>query len=203
MWRSFFYAVGIGLFALGLEGLVFDHVLIPKDLKIQRFIKKIASDGPSQPNSGLGVAGPQSVAANGYNQQYPAQANQTSRFAGFDTGSRYGPSRFAGPAYGSGYGGGRVGSDQDSRLRINNLPSTRAGQCSIGGLSRESRQRDTCGESTRWRAANIHDSRVDAVEFAGQRSDHLSLHANNGPAQNSRVASVWFWGRVYTLREQI
>ena len=109
MWRSFFYAVGIGLFALGLEGLVFDHVLIPKDMKIQKLIKRIVSDRPAGPNLNAGV-----------DQQYPnfdqransvpTQASQTSRFAGFDSGSRYGPSRFAGPAYGAGYGGGRVGS---------------------------------------------------------------------------------------------
>lgn len=165
MWRSIFYAVGIGLFGLGIQGLVLDHVMIPKDTKLQKLFRKIvADDGPRRQNPGFTV--PQSVASGTSHpfpkgNQYPdspqAQQSASSRFADFNSNSgasRYGPSRFAGPAYGTGYGGGRVGSSAPSRPSFgsgiptqprnaqlagyerNTVNQTLSGQRSVGGLQK-------------------------------------------------------------------
>lgn len=127
MWRSLFYSVGIGLFALGLQSLVIDHVTVPKDTKFQKLIKKILSD--DKPGAAGAQAFPQ-IAGNASNYGSPAtQGNQpnwnrqpqqvqyppTNPSYGVDTGSRFGPSRFSGPAYGTGYGGPRVTSAPPAR----------------------------------------------------------------------------------------
>ncbi|QEG23786.1 hypothetical protein [Mariniblastus fucicola] len=119
MWRSLFYSVGIGLFALGLQALVLDHVLVPKNTKLQKLVKKILSD--EKPGAANNQPVQQSIAQTnapnwaGQPQTQSAPANQT---WGTNTGSRFGPSRFAGPAYGTGYGGGRVGSAQTGNSPI-------------------------------------------------------------------------------------
>jgi len=127
MWRSFFYSIGIGLFVLGLQSLVVDHVTVPKDTKLQKLIKKILSD--DKPKVAAAQAIPPAIEiqpaygnqsaygnANSYgNQPNWNQQNQQAQyrpanqsFGGVNNGSRFGPSRFAGPAYGTGYGGPRV-----------------------------------------------------------------------------------------------
>lgn len=137
MWRSFFYAVGIGLFGLGVQGLVLDQVLVPKDTKLQKLIRKVVSDdGPRLQN--LGTASPQSAATGastfpGLNQQSGSLQSQNSRFANYNSGSRYGPSRFSGPAYGTGYGGGRVGSSAVNGSNYGNNAQGRLGNTQLAG----------------------------------------------------------------------
>ena len=115
MWRSLFYAVGIGLFALGLQTLVLEHVTVTKDTKLQKLIKKILAD--DKPGFASNQSIPQQYGAPNSNPfaRNPATQNQApggNQSFGFNNGSRFGPSRFSGPAYGTGYGGGRVNSSQ-------------------------------------------------------------------------------------------
>ena len=116
MWRSFFYAIGIGLFTLGAEGLVLDSVVVQKNGKIQKLISKILSDdsaNTSQPGTAVTTTPPSEFASrpasNGWNGQ-PFSGN---------AGSRFGPSRFSGPAYGN-YGGARLNSPGNSIPQSNN-----------------------------------------------------------------------------------
>ena len=118
MWRSLFYSFGIGLFALGLQSLILDHVLVPKNTKIQKLIKKIFDDdspavakvqAPQQPVNNTRNGSP--------NWARQAQAPNSSQSFGTNTGSRFGPSRFSGPAYGTGYGGPRVQSNPMANQR--------------------------------------------------------------------------------------
>ncbi len=102
MWRSFFYSAGIGLFVLGLQALVIDHVVVPKNTKVQNLIRKILAD--DKPANGGNMANPQAVAA-ASNQAYN---NFGSRFGA----SRFGPSQYSGSAFGTGYGGQKT-SPQD------------------------------------------------------------------------------------------
>lgn len=128
MWRSFFYAVGIGLFLLGGQALVTDHVVVPKNNRLQKLITKVFSDGdaatPAVANSNAsGTNGAINDAAGGLFQGR-ATNNAGNAFAGnpaaqagnygYDTGSRYGPSRFSGPAFG-GYGGARLTPQQQQQ----------------------------------------------------------------------------------------
>ena len=109
MWRSFFYAVGIGLFALGLQTLVVEHVTVPQNTRFQKLLKKIFEN--DKPFAGNVQPGLQQLSAPGANQVAPNWARQASdQSYGVNTGSRFGPSRFAGSAYGTGYGGQRVNS---------------------------------------------------------------------------------------------
>lgn len=157
MWRSLFYAVGIGLFGLGVQGLILDQVLIPKNTRLQNLIRKVVSNDGAR-NQNLGAVSPQSVANTAYPGWEPqanpsqAQQSQNSRFANFNSGSRYGPSRFAGPAYGTGYGGARVSSTPQNGSNFGNLlgqprntqlagyegsrsnQQTRQGQQPVGGM---------------------------------------------------------------------
>jgi hypothetical protein len=124
MWRSFFYAAGIALFFTGLQGLVVEHVLVPKNTKLQRLVRKILDDdNPKAPSrvavQPVGVAGnanansPTWSWSNQPQQQTAvpvAATQQPARNFGSNVGSRFGPSRFAGPRYGTGYGGARVNS---------------------------------------------------------------------------------------------
>ena len=112
MWRSFFYAVGIGLFTLGLQALVTDHVMVPKDTRLQKIIKKILDDekGPA----GNVAARPQQSGPSTAPRSTLWRGQAQNGFGGVNTGSRFGPSRFAGPAYGTGYGGARINSNFNS-----------------------------------------------------------------------------------------
>ncbi len=110
MWRSFFYAVGIGLFGLGLQTLVVDHFNVPKDTRLQNVIRKILSDeNPNANGAGFGANAQPGLAIQTSGNPVPFQNNQNGfrPFQGRQTGSRFGPSRFEGPAYGD-YGGARV-----------------------------------------------------------------------------------------------
>lgn len=114
MWRSFFYAVGIGLFALGLQTLIVEHVTVPQNTKFQKLMKKVFED--DKPIAGNVQPVPPQLSAAGANQAASNWARQASQASGggqpygANTGSRFGPSRFSGPAYGTGYGGPRVNS---------------------------------------------------------------------------------------------
>ena len=100
MWRAFFYAVGIGLFGLGLEGLVFDHVVVHKNSRIQKVIRRVFSDGPvngngfalqQQPNFGNNPNG-QNLGQNfPFANRTTAPTQSRNLFGGVETGSRYGP----------------------------------------------------------------------------------------------------------------
>jgi len=136
MWRSFFYAVGIGLFALGLQTLVVEHVTVPKDTKLQKLIRKILEEDkpavarvqPVQPQ--VNAPSMNRVAPNWARQaQAPnPAANQSNQSYRVNTGSRFGPSRFSGPAYGTGYGGRRVNSASAGRSPQNSGPQFNAPQ---------------------------------------------------------------------------
>ncbi|MEM9412865.1 MAG: hypothetical protein AAGA30_17265, partial [Planctomycetota bacterium] len=111
MWRSFFLAVGIGLFLMGGQALVIDHVVVPKNTKLQRLITKIMSDEEAaKESSPPQVAVKNNVLPNAAPWNAPNPKPQNDNF-GYDSGSRYGPSRFSGPAYGN-YGGQRMTSNQ-------------------------------------------------------------------------------------------
>lgn len=103
MWRSLFYAVGIGLFSLGLQTLVLDHVQVEKNTKLQRLVRKILEDDTSA------AAGKRAAPQNVERLTPDWQQQNPQYLSGIQgTGSRFGPSRFAGSAYGVGYGGPRV-----------------------------------------------------------------------------------------------
>jgi len=126
MWRSFFYAVGIGLFALGFQTLIVEHVTVPENTKFQKLLKKVFEN--DKPVAGNVQQGPPQLSAPGANQAAPnwaQQANQasaTGQSYGVNTGSRFGPSRFSGPAYGTGYGGPRVNSGFGGGVQGFNAP---------------------------------------------------------------------------------
>jgi len=118
MWRSLFYSAGIGLFALGLQTLVVEHVTVPKNTKFQKLVRKVFSDD-NKPQFAVNQTGqPQltGLPGNQFGQNFtgqaqaPFQRSVANQSFGTNTGSRFGPSRFAGPAYGTGYGGQRVNS---------------------------------------------------------------------------------------------
>ena len=124
MWRSFFYAVGIGLLLLGGQSLVVDHGVTARNLKMPGAIKKILNDNGSLRNSlpqiGLNqrpIAGEQVGFARGNSNGYlPTQGlvQPSQQIGGLSAGqSRFGPSRFSGPQYGH-YGGGRTGESYGS-----------------------------------------------------------------------------------------
>jgi len=124
MWRSLFYAVGIGLFSLGLQTLVVEHVTVPKNTKFQRLMKKVFEDDKSvavngQPGSNR-VAANQAQAAPNWGQQAQASNQGPVANQGYaaNAGSRFGPSRFSGPAYGTGYGGSRVNANPVRRAPL-------------------------------------------------------------------------------------
>ena len=132
MWRSLFYSIGISLFIFGLQALVLDHVIVPKNSKVQNLIRKVMSD--DRPRIADNTVNPQMIAGgygvqNGGNwttQQAPNP--QPSQSFGYNSGSRYGPSRFgpsqySGPAYGTGYGGARISSGQTGTPTFSNQPT--------------------------------------------------------------------------------
>lgn len=144
MWRAFFYAVGIGLFGLGLEGLVFDHVVVHKNSRIQKVIRRVFSDGPvngngfalqQQPNFGNNPNG-QNLGQNfPFANRTTAPTQSRNLFGGVETGSRYGPSRFAGPAFGTGYGGGRVNPNLQNGTGFGNFQGRGNGSAQLAGYS--------------------------------------------------------------------
>ena len=109
MWRSLFYSVGIGLFALGLQALVVEHVTVSKNTKIQKLFRKIFDDKPAVANQAFpGQFATPNVNQFGSNVAGQSQTPIGNQAYSFNTGSRFGPSRFSGPAYGTGYGGSRI-----------------------------------------------------------------------------------------------
>jgi hypothetical protein len=132
MWRSLFYAIGISLFAFGLQALVLDHVIVPKNSRVQNLIRKIMSD--DAPRVVSNAVNPQ-IVAGGYDLQNGGNWNaqqaptpQPNQSFGYNSGSRFGPSRFgpsqfSGPAYGTGYGGARISPDQAARRTFNSQPT--------------------------------------------------------------------------------
>lgn len=104
MWRSFFFAVGIGLMVLGAEALVFERIVINRSAKLPKFLNGLYEKGISD-----------SFALSDSTQIQPFSAQvQPPNKSGFPfgsqssaAGSQFGPSRFSGPQYGN-YGGGRV-----------------------------------------------------------------------------------------------
>ena len=127
MWRSFFYALSIGLIMLGGEALIFERVTLNPNAKIPPFAQRLLAPNPAGPNStwpsddqyafgGTRQVGgiPNAVGSNAgqFPGILPASTNSGSAYS---SQSRFGPSRFAGPANG-GYGGGRIGFGQNSQL---------------------------------------------------------------------------------------
>ena len=127
MWRSFFYALSIGLMMLGGEALIFERVTLNPNAKIPPFAQRLLAPNPVGPNftrpndnqyafGGTRQVGgiPNAVGSNA--GQFPGilPASTNSGSAYFSQ-SRFGPSRFAGPASG-GYGGGRIGFGQNSQF---------------------------------------------------------------------------------------
>lgn len=134
MWRSLFYAVGIALFVSGLQGLVVDHVLVPKNTKLQKLIRKILSDDNSAVQKNVAV---QPAVATNSNLQAPlyGQTGTGSQpYGGVNTGSRFGPSRFSGVAYGTGYGGGRVNSPGQNAPGFGGLQNQNQGNAQLAGF---------------------------------------------------------------------
>ena len=157
MWRSFFYAVGIGLLMLGGQSLVLDHIVTAKKLSVPPSVKKLLADQDAPTNSGLVIGNNQIVTTqSGYLPNYSntrggagiptggavnnatqngfqAQAVARDGFTLQNNGSRFGPSRFSGPAYGN-YGGGRVQGVAPTGQPAQAIPqSVNAGQRNIGG----------------------------------------------------------------------
>ena len=119
MWRSFFYAVGIGLFLMGGQALVTDHVVVPKDTRLQKLITKVLSDGESKTANGGTI---QTSPGAPYQSQFGAYPNTGAAQGGnypYNSGSRFGPSRFSGPTYGD-YRGGQSGFGQQSQNGFQN-----------------------------------------------------------------------------------
>ena len=128
MWRSFFYALGVGLMVLGGEALIFERVTINPDAKLPAFAQRMLTPDTAGPNfardgqdqyafarSQQAGGIPNAVGPNAAGQVprvLPASSNAGN---GYSSQSRFGPSRFAGPANG-GYGGGRIGFGQNSQL---------------------------------------------------------------------------------------
>ena len=117
MWRSLFYSFGIGLFVLGLQALITDHVVVPKNTKIQKLIKKVLSDDKAASAGGVAIQAQGPAPGTFANPNLQVQAPNQSAF-NYNTGSRFGPSRFgpsqfSGPAYGTGYGGSRITTQQN------------------------------------------------------------------------------------------
>jgi len=120
MWRSFFYALGVGLMVLGGEALIFERVTIAPDAKLPPFAKRLLAPDRAGPNFSrpdydqYAFGGAQQVSSNA--GQFPGALPVSSNARnGYSSQSRFGPSRFAGPANG-GYGGGRIGFGQNSTL---------------------------------------------------------------------------------------
>lgn len=121
MWRSFFYALGVGLMVLGGEALIFERVSLNPDAKLPPFVQRmLQSDGFEDPyRSGsdpYAFSTPQQAVGmpNAAGQIAPiARPVSSNNSIAYSSQSRFGPSRFAGPANG-GYGGGRIGLGQNS-----------------------------------------------------------------------------------------
>lgn len=140
MWRSLFYAVGIGLFSLGLQGLVVEHVLVPKDTKLQKLVRKILDDDSPKRQNNVAVlpvgnvgSNPQQNYAWGSQPRQAAAPAPTRQSFGANTGSRFGPSRFSGPAYGTGYGGGRVASAPQNGAGFGGFQNQNQGNAQLAG----------------------------------------------------------------------
>lgn len=138
MWRSFFYAAGIGLLILGVESLVLDHVVTARKLRLPTSIKKmLIEDGGQlatatgnrvkQLGNGIGqtVGYPSGNVSLGNGQ--PLSGRTQSRVdGGVYNGSRFGPSRFSGPTYGH-YGGSRInGANGNSRFTSGGNPNNKS-----------------------------------------------------------------------------
>ena len=127
MWRSFFYALGVGLMVLGGEALIFERVALNPKTKLPPFAQRLLALDAAGPN--LAQPGSDQYAFGGTQQvsgipnavgpntgQFPrVLPASSSGGSGYSSQSRFGPSRFAGPANG-GYGGGRIGFGQNSQL---------------------------------------------------------------------------------------
>ncbi len=125
MWRSFFYALGVGLMVLGGEALIFERVTLNPDTKLPSFAQRILDSNETEPNllqkskdqyafgEGRQANGmPNLRNSNGGHFPKMIPASSTNGI-GYSSQSRFGPSRFAGPANG-GYGGGRIGFGQNT-----------------------------------------------------------------------------------------
>jgi hypothetical protein len=148
MWRSFFYAVGIGLFLMGGQALVTDHVVVPKDTRLQKLITKVLSDGESKSADNPVV---QATATQPYQAQYgqfpnagqfPNPGSGLGGNYAYNSGSRFGPSRFSGPTYGDyGNGPGNFGQQAQngflsgSQNQFGNQPQTPAQLAAYRGVS--------------------------------------------------------------------
>lgn len=132
MWRSFFYALGLGLMVLGVEALIFERVTLNPEVKLPPFAQSMLT--PDAPGPSIARPSQDQYAFGGTSQvggipnavgnnagQVPRVLPASSNVGGYSSQSRFGPSRFAGPANG-GYGGGRVGFGQ------NPLGNARAGR---------------------------------------------------------------------------
>ena len=127
MWRSFFYALGVGLMVLGGEALIFERVALNPKTKLPPFAQRLLAPDAAGPN--LAQPGSDQYAFGGTQQvsgipnavgpntgQFPrVLPASSSGGSGYSSQSRFGPSRFAGPANG-GYGGGRIGFGQNSQF---------------------------------------------------------------------------------------
>lgn len=120
MWRSFFFAVGIGLMVLGAEALVFERIDIAQSTPVPEFLNKLLQQTDSN-GVVLAPAAPQQPFS-------PSNANVNtnplaSQFNGGVSnpfnGSQFGPSRFSGPSAG-GYGGQRVDLSRSGLVTNNN-----------------------------------------------------------------------------------
>ena len=123
MWRSFFYALGLGLILLGGEALIFERVELNPRAKLPQFLEYFfsRSGGVFFNPYPFGGVGPDNAVAQsgfgkaGFNSNQPTPSQQLQPFrstlpaaqASFSEPSRFGPSRFAGSAQG-GYGGPRT-----------------------------------------------------------------------------------------------
>ncbi len=107
MWRSFFFAVGIGLMVLGVEALVFEKIVIDGSAKLPRFFSGLYENGLADGFETVEIDRRAAIDEQRYNSNGFALGTQPQ-----GSGSQFGPSRFSGPQfsgsqYGN-YGGGRV-----------------------------------------------------------------------------------------------
>jgi len=133
MWRAFFYSIGLGMFMLGMQSLVVDHVMINKNNPFRRALTRLKSGGNRANGNFNNFNGNFNGNFNNLNGNQagqrnsfpPAQGQAFPNFAGqSNSQSRFGPSRFSGPAYGD-YGGPRVN---------NGFGGARGQNASIGGF---------------------------------------------------------------------
>jgi len=119
MWRSLFYAVGIGLFSLGLEGLIFDNVLLHKNSRIQKVVQRVFSDRPNNGNA-FGAQQQPNFGNPSQNQNFP--------FGNQSVASNQSRNLFGG-------GGARVGQNPQNRAGFGNFSGLGNGNTQLAGYS--------------------------------------------------------------------